>query len=315
MMMAQHIKKVLIMRAMGKGCNMNEFFKHTYYVARDDVSKEYRENVLKQRYVQGDMFVEEKDLKLFNINKYGIHFTVNGYYDMCRKIGNVAKINAWYSDVDKENKELILEKVSKAKIKPSCLIETMNGFHMYWYADNTATKTNYKRIVGGVNTYFGADVGVKDITRTLRLPGYYQWKDVNNPYLVKEFKLNDVYQHNVYTEQDMLRAYGLKDNLILDQYRSSKVPNPEKKEVQQYDVEKGLLKLSGVLGETYEIEDKGEYKRIIVNGKESSAWIDKEAKIGSWKRSGPTLYEWIGWYVGQEHGKIMEVYNKYLKEV
>jgi len=156
---------------------------------------------------------------------------------------------------------------------------------VYWETDN-ATVENYSNIVEKrLIPFFNADVKAKDICRILRLPGFYHWKDENDPFMVEVIYRN---KRNV-TEREMLRLF---DEIV-----------PKKKnynnDIPDVDNIEALKKLSGTTelnGENFGFVKNSSGYQIFVDGKSTSSWIDKSGMIGSYERGGPTWVQWVMWY-------------------
>ena len=146
-----------------------------------------------QLYALHDWDEEKKRKGAFPINNdyakfmnglgYGIHHSINTFYDKIRKAENIIRINYWVSDIDIGDKESQLKKIDSLILPPSIITETKKGFHCYWKA-RFATVENYKIIQEAINKSIGADEACKDITRLFRHPGFYHLKDKDNPFMV-----------------------------------------------------------------------------------------------------------------------------------
>lgn len=235
-------------------------------------------------------------LKVYNNRGFGVFYGVNQFSG--RRIKqNLTKINAWYCEVDGD-KQILRRKVASSPIHPSIINETRNGFHLLWLAKD-ATEEAYKRVEQGLVRFFDGDAKVLDTTRVLRLPGFYWNKDMNNRFLVKNLHNEETYHE----EKDMIEAYPYVKSIKAIKIRtfsSALSSNDPIHRLKRYSVREGLRKLSGtpyVKGDTYDFHDNYDgTTQIVVNGSPSSSWIDREGKIGSWKRSGPNLLAWLRWY-------------------
>lgn len=143
-------------------------------------------------YSQG---VPESFLKKHNDEGCGIFLSVNNFYDNNRKKDSLAKINAWYVEVDSKT-------TKKFPIEPSLTIESKSGYHFYFFAKD-ATVENYASIERGLVECIGGDDHAMDITRVLRVPGYYHCKDPNNKFMIKEIQRSN----KIYTEKEMLNNF------------------------------------------------------------------------------------------------------------
>jgi hypothetical protein len=148
-------------------------------------------------------YIKIDEAENYNKTQHGIFKTINNYsYDKPRKIETCKKILAWAIDIDKGQKDEQIKKITKANIEPSTVIESKNGFHIYWNCFGDTNNNQYSEIVEKrLIPYFDADIKAKDVSRFLRMEGFYHWKDINDPYIVK------VIYHNKnikYTFKNML---------------------------------------------------------------------------------------------------------------
>ena len=152
---------------------------------------------------KGAFKAKESELKILNHEGYGIFFTPNSFYGE-RKACNLARINYWLADIDGGDKEEQMQRINNLVLEPTTIIESKNGYHCYWKADE-ATIENYRDIECGIIKKLGADPACKDVCRLLRFPNYYHMKNPKNPFLIK-----CVYHSGkVYTEEKMLDAFRL----------------------------------------------------------------------------------------------------------
>ncbi len=172
---------------------------------------------------------EVKDeLKEYNKQGYNIYFVVNSGGT---KQDEINKINAFYIDCDcgkddkgnyfdldivKQYKQRVLQRVQDFGLVPSFIVDTRNGYHIYWLVDNAKVE-QFEEVQNKLIYFFGSDERVNTPERIMRLPGYYWTKDINNPYLCTVYQYNDV-------------RYNANDFI---QHLNSKVPDyiPETKNI------------------------------------------------------------------------------------
>ena len=85
------------------------------------------------------------------------------------------------------------EKIYGFKFQPNSVIETRNGFHLYWFLRETIDADLWQKIEDALVDYFDGDVRVKTPAKQLRMPYTYWRKDPSRPYYCKLLKTNDVY--------------------------------------------------------------------------------------------------------------------------
>lgn len=148
----------------------------------------------------------------FNDRGYGIYFTPNDFTG-ARKKENVTRINYWIADMDTGTKPEQMARIDKIILKPSKIIESKRGYHLYWAAVD-GTIENYRRIQEGIIEKTGADAAVKDPARLMRAPGYYHRKNKDDPFLVRvAFQSGDKY-----AEKEMLYVFGQKKPVVHKKY-------------------------------------------------------------------------------------------------
>ena len=147
------------------------------------------------------------ELKQLNGQGYNIYFTVNSGGTRKEEIN---KINAFYIDCDcgrdsngnyfdleiiKQYKENTLKKVQEFGLVPSLIVDTRNGYHIYWLIDNAKIE-EFEQVQKKLIHYFNSDERVYTIERIMRLPGYFWTKDIGNQYLCTVYQHNDI-RYNV----------------------------------------------------------------------------------------------------------------------
>jgi hypothetical protein len=170
----------------------------------------------------------ENELRKYNEQGYNIYFTVNSGGT---KKNQINKINAFFIDCDcgrddndnyfdletvKQYKEKKLQRVQEFELQPSFIVDTRNGYHIYWLVDNAKVE-NFEEAQKKLIYYFKSDERAFTLQFIMRLPGYYWTKYIDNQYLCTVYQHNDV-RYNA-------------DDFI--QHLNSKVPDfvPEKKNI------------------------------------------------------------------------------------
>ena len=246
------------------------------------------------------------ELEELNKKGAGIFFSPNQFTER-RKKELCGGVNAWFMEIDGISKEEQYKRLLKSPLNPSIIVESGNSYHAYWLAKD-GTIENFEKIVKGLIKFFGADEACKDISRVLRIPGFYHNK--KEPFLVR-IELADY--HIFYTESEVIEAFPYEEEkktyLIRENSSHSSKEDPFWVIAGSLDNKIMLGRLSGdsiVNGETFTFRDRpsgGEY--IDVNGQPADAWLDEKGMIGSGKRGGPTYIQWIGYY-GRLKAEIAE---------
>ena len=118
------------------------------------------------------------ELQELNSRGAGVFVTVNETDGKGRKSGNITKIRAiWHEDDHGIQGEFPLE--------PSIVVESSFGkFHRYWLANSDADlMKTFPLVMQTMVAEYGSDSNAKDVSRVLRLPGFFHMKD--NPVLVR----------------------------------------------------------------------------------------------------------------------------------
>jgi len=93
----------------------------------------------------------------------------------CRAKSNVTAVRSIFIDLDENGQEL-LDAVMKSEILPSIVVESSRGkYHCYWQVKNCLLE-EFTRTQSALATRYQSDPAVKDISRVMRLPGFYHQK-------------------------------------------------------------------------------------------------------------------------------------------
>ena len=114
-----------------------------------------------------------------------------------------------------EYKTAFLKKLENFKLIPNVIVETKNGFHVYWLLDPDKPQSldAFTPIQEKLIDYFAAfeerkehaDSSVKDINRVLRLINYKHLKNPKDPFTIKCIYLNTDVK---YTQEDISATIG-----------------------------------------------------------------------------------------------------------
>lgn len=241
-----------------------------------------------RRKKDGPILTTIQDAKLLNPKGYGIFHTVGVFKDNNRRGDQLLRPISWVVDMDNESKQAQWYRIRFSPLTPDIIIESKNGYHVYWICLYGTRETN-REILLLLAEYFHSDKKIAIDTTLIRTPNFYHMKDPNDPFLVT-IKYCNV---KGYKEKEMLRAFRLTKREKFNKERYIKKAD--------IDSRYALEKLSGhpaVNHETFEFDEKKNgITKIIINGKTHSPWIDKFGYIGSTDRGGPTILQWLKWYV------------------
>lgn len=115
---------------------------------------------------------------------------------------NVEHFTVCFSDFDGANK-VQQELMISMFLEPSIIVESSNGFHVYYFLDEEIEKEEWVRIQKGMIKAFGSDQLIKNPSRLLRVPFTWHMKDRDNPFFVtiKSFRWKR------YTKDEMMQAF------------------------------------------------------------------------------------------------------------
>lgn len=234
---------------------------------------------------------------------FGIFHAVNGCIGGDRK--NLGSVRAWYTEIDDESKDVQRAKIATSPLQPTCVVESKNGYHLYWYAIPGSSFDDYTKIELRLIEHFGGDPNAQDKARILRTPGFRHQKDPSDPFWVRWHGIPDF--DLKYSANTMLLAFkATKAEGMASETRTAFVREFKAEgdslwsKVYSIDCADALARLSGsgyVGGERYTFrQTRGGNQNIIVDGTGTACWIDCDGRIGSSKKGGPTIYNWLSFF-------------------
>lgn len=256
----------------------------------------------------------KEKLKDLNDRGAGIYFTPNQFPTGKRSKDICAGINAWYTECDDLSIDEQWKNLRACPLQPSFVVQSKKSLHAYWLAKD-ATILNAEKILRGLVKHFQGDSSCAEISRVLRIPGFYHKKDRENPVLVG---LVEEHPELRYTEEEMLKTFPFEEEKPKPFIKQTFKTNDFWEMLGSLDNKSVLVRLSGqaiVNGEQFTFSKRhpnGEY--IDVNGKSADAWLDEFGMIGSGKRGGPSWMQWVGFY-GKDKREIAKWAKENLIEV
>lgn len=216
--------------------------------------------------------------------------------------------------------------------KPTMAITTRSGVHCYWKLKTPIKGSDkfceaYREFIARALVPLGADTNARDVCRILRAPMYRYWQDSEGTrYEDKEIRIELIYDNGPEWEWEGLERLFKGRNHVAPGRENIKtsVPNIQSDEggfwakANGIPVIEGLQSFSGksyVRGESYAFRKESTVTRIIINGKESNAWIDKSGRIGSLHTNGsiPVAGTIVNWLSYSEYGLDMKQIASILK--
>jgi len=210
-----------------------------------------------------------------NVEGYEAYFTVNGFKNASdAKKDHCSSLNAFFVDIDGRKDEKELEFI-KEKLEPTFILETKNGYHIYWLLDEPIYKdeifgeetwenivAKWERIEQSIVTTLKADPVVKDLTRIMRIPDTYYWKKSGDAYKqgVKNapFRIKGLYKNISanYTMDQMAEAFPPVQEVL------SFPSNPTNDNLKKYaDAER--KDFFDRVNEKYPMENRESFKKLI----------------------------------------------------
>lgn len=252
-----------------------------------------------------------------NARGFGIFRTVNDFRGP-RRIANLVRINAWAVDLDEGTKPEMLAKL-QAGLIPTMIVETKRGYQAYWAAAEAKPEHWNAIVLDRLVPFYGADPNARDLARILRVPGFLHLKDPQNPFLVEK-----VWEYPArYTELQMALYYPStrQERDARTEHETEQRRTPVQgsfwDRVWHLHCEEALSRLSGhpyVSGEIYSFRPNASgTKNILVNGRGTSCWIDREGRIGSLSKGGPTIFQWLNWF-HKNPRKVVEMIQEVFPE-
>lgn len=113
----------------------------------------------------------QKSLRQYNKDGYGVYVTINKTDGEGRKISNIKKIRAVWQEDDGDGTVL--------PIKPSIVVNTSPGKHHRYVLvrdGDDISKDEFDEVQKKIVSQYGGDKNARDITRVLRVPGFYNTK-------------------------------------------------------------------------------------------------------------------------------------------
>lgn len=218
-----------------------------------------------------------------NVKGYEAYFTVNGFKgESDAKKDKCTSINSFFIDIDGRKDPAELEAIKK-KLMPTYILETKNGYHIYWLLDEPifreeqdpeqwdALVARWERIEQAIVSTLKADPVVKDITRILRIPDTYYWKKSgdawkkgveNAPFKIKGIHKLDSASYSLDVMED---TFPPPTTNVIPAF--PKTTEGEKMQKFAEDQKKNFFEL---VNKAYPIEDRPSFIRLIDGADDST---------------------------------------------
>ena len=126
------------------------------------------------------------------------------------KTEEITGFNAFFVDLDagrdsnnnylpgklvKKYKTEQMQKIKKFQIPVNAILETRNGYHLYWFIREEIDLRLWNTIENALISYFGADSKVCTAAHQMRIPGTWWLKDKAHPFRCRLLELNNTYTY------------------------------------------------------------------------------------------------------------------------
>lgn len=268
-----------------------------------------------------------------NLQGYESYFTVNGFKDSPNaQKENCTSLNAFFIDIDGRKDEKEIEKI-KAKLDPTFIIETQNGYHFYWVLDEPIYREEisiqeweeavirWEQLEMNIVKELNADPVVKDLTRILRVPQTYYWKKSGDKWKegVKDvFKIKGLYKEvaNTYSMDAVESAFPTQETALTFGDRAS-VSGERAKRMSEAEKKAFFDRVN----EVYPIEERESFQKLIsghpdtlpVEGIRNHALLITTSLMrqAGWSKEKAIQHiEMVGWHgIESERGGMQEILN------
>lgn len=221
-----------------------------------------------------------------NLKGYEAYFTVNGFKGgIDAKKEQCTSINSFFIDIDGRKDLSELEEIKK-RLMPTYILETKNGYHLYWLLDEAIEKeglsaeeweayvVRWERIEQSIVTTLKADPVVKDLTRIMRIPDTYYWKKsgdlwkTGDPKDVAPFKIKGIHKQEAanYTMDTVEEAFPVVDPTVA----VAPFPKTQEGEQMQKFAEAEKKNFFDMVNKEYPIDQRPSFLKLI-DGMDDSA--------------------------------------------
>ncbi|WP_134704897.1 hypothetical protein [Ammoniphilus sp. YIM 78166] len=95
-------------------------------------------------------------------------------------------------------------------IRNAMIIETSNGYHIYWPVQG-GSLSKFVPIQEALVKKFGSDPMITNLTRDMRIPGFYHMKNPRRPFLVRVIHWG---RKTPFTQNELINTMGLKSYIM-----------------------------------------------------------------------------------------------------
>ncbi len=231
--------------------------------------------------------VKSDDLEDAKNRGYGVFFTPNGYHGK-RSSESITQANAFFADFDDGTKEEQRAIIDQLDLKPSVIVESKRGYHLYWLLLEPLKDFElWKRVQESIIRACSSDPAIKDLARLMRLPFSWHVKS-DEPWFVKITEWNAL----LYDLNDVVGAFPPAEQArerfrFKRQLELSNIPDIEQLGPGERHV--GLLEQATKLYARSRPENSSYIRKVLRDWYEHSS---KPLKDG-WEKEVDDLCDWI----------------------
>ncbi len=226
-----------------------------------------------------------------NANGYEAYFTVNGFKgEIDAKKEHCTNINAFFVDIDGRKDPAELEEIKK-RLMPTYILETKNGYHLYWMLDEViyredctpeewdANVARWERIEAAVVATLKGDPVVKDLTRIMRQPDTFYWKKSGDAYKGgienAPFKIKGIFKQETanYSMDAVEEAFPPLESVI------PAFPKTTEGEQMRRFAQAEKDNFFALVNKEYPIEERPSFKKLVNGADNSSIPGDKISSL------------------------------------
>lgn len=166
-------------------------------VGRADKATRYRLT----KVLRGTVDQHRAELERLSRNGAGVFMAVNAMLPGLneknlprRGTADLESVRTYYADLDDLDADGKFETFGRllgSELPPSCIVESKNGLHVYWFAHEGEDHATYSEIEHGIQRFWNACPRALDSARVLRAPGFPHLKDPADPFDVQVIHLNE----------------------------------------------------------------------------------------------------------------------------
>ncbi|MFX3636022.1 MAG: DNA-primase RepB domain-containing protein [Candidatus Pristimantibacillus sp.] len=94
----------------------------------------------------------------------------------------------------------------RTQIKDTMIIETKNGYHIYWVLQGGSV-SKFVPIQKALAKKFSSDAMITNLSRVMRIPGFYHMKNPESPFVVRVRQLG---RTKPFSQEEIIRSLALK---------------------------------------------------------------------------------------------------------